>query len=137
MIAKTLLNKPDIIGSMASSLCLVHCIITPFIFISQACTKSCCADAPVWWQSIDYIFIVISFFAIYRSAQTSSSKLIKKTLWITWFTFLCLILNKTIGIIYINPNFVYFTGISLAILHLYNLKYCQCKSEKCCIKTVS
>ena len=37
-------------------LCLVHCIATPFIFITQACTASCCAESPIWWQSIDYVF---------------------------------------------------------------------------------
>ena len=26
----------------------------------------------------------------------------------------------------------YFAGISLASLHIYNLKYCQCEDENCC-----
>ena len=91
---QSILIKPDAIGSLASTLCLIHCIVTPFIFITQACTMSCCADTPIWWQSIDYIFIVISFFAIYRSTQTSTNKIIKSLLWITWLIFFALILNK-------------------------------------------
>ena len=128
----SILYKPDTIGSLASTLCLLHCIATPFIFITQACTMSCCADTPIWWQSIDYIFIVISFFAIYRSTQTSNNKIIKNLLWITWIIFFALILNKSLDLIYINKNFAYFAGISLAFLHLYNLRYCQCKSKDCC-----
>ena len=129
---KSILYKPDSIGSMASMLCLVHCLATPFIFITQACTMSCCAGAPTWWQAIDYIFIVISFFAILRSTQTSSNKMIKIALWTTWFLFFISIINKTIGLFYVNPNFTYATGIILASLHLYNLKYCQCENDTCC-----
>ena len=129
---KSILYKPDSIGSIASMLCLLHCLATPFIFITQACTMSCCAGAPTWWQSIDYIFIVISFFAILRSTQTSSNKMIKIALWTTWFLFFISIINKTIGLFYMNPNFTYATGIILASLHLYNLKYCQCENDTCC-----
>ena len=130
---QSILIKPDAIGSLASTLCLIHCIATPFIFISQACTMSCCADAPIWWQSIDYIFLIISFFAIYRSTKISTKLEIKIALWLTWFVFFILILNKTIQIFYISNNFTYSAGILLAILHLYNLKYCQCSDKDCCV----
>ncbi len=127
--------KPDTIGSLASTLCLIHCIATPFIFITQACTASasCCANAPIWWQSIDYIFIIISFFAIYRSTQTSTNAKIKIALWTTWFIFFILILNKTIQLFSISNYFIYSAGILLALFHLYNLNYCQCKDEDCCV----
>ena len=130
---KSIIYKPDSIGSIASILCLIHCIATPFIFITQACTMSCCAGTPTWWQSMDYVFVVISFFAILRSTQTSSNKTIKIALWITWFLFFISIMNKAIQLLYINQNFTYATGITLALLHLYNLKYCQCDNEKCCL----
>ena len=132
MNSLSILYKPDTIGSLASTLCLLHCIATPFIFITQACTMSCCADTPIWWQSIDYIFIVISFFAIFRATKTSTNKIISKLLWITWFVFFALILNKSLGLIYLDKNFAYSAGITLACLHLYNLRYCQCKSDDCC-----
>ncbi len=135
MKAISIIYKPDSIGSIASMLCLIHCVATPFIFITQACTMSCCAGAPIWWQSIDYIFIVISFFAILRSTQTSSNKIIKIALWTTWFLFFLSIINKTIEIFYIHQNFVYGLGIILALLHLYNLKYCQCENDKCCVNS--
>jgi len=131
----SVLYKPDTIGSIASMLCLIHCVATPFIFITQACTMSCCAGAPTWWQSIDYIFIVISFFAILRSTQTSSNKIIKIALWTTWFLFFLSIINKTIEIFYIHQNYVYAIGIILALLHLYNLQYCQCENDKCCVNS--
>ncbi len=132
----SIIFKPDAIGSLASTLCLVHCITTPFLFITQVCTMSCCADAPIWWQSMDYIFIIISFFAILRSTQTSSNKTIKVLLWITWFMFFAFVLNKTIQLYNLNIIFIYTTGIMLALLHLYNLKYCQCANKNCCAKNI-
>lgn len=132
MSSLSILYKPDTIGSLASTLCLVHCLATPFIFITQACTMSCCADTPIWWQSIDYIFIVISFFAILGATKTSTNKIISRLLWITWFIFFALILNKSLGLVYLDKNFGYTAGITLACLHIYNLRYCQCKSDNCC-----
>ena len=129
----SIILKPDAIGSLASTLCLIHCVATPFIFITQACTISCCAEAPIWWQALDYIFIIISFFAILRSTQTSSNKTIKILLWSTWFIFFVSILNKTIQLLSININFIYVIGTILALLHMYNLNYCQCKDENCCV----
>jgi len=126
--------KPDTVGYLASTLCLIHCISTPFIFITQACTISCCAESPIWWQSLDYIFIIISFFAILRSTQTSSNKIIKILLWTTWLIFFISIMDKSMQLVNINNSFIYVTGLLLALLHLYNLKYCQCKNETCCSK---
>lgn len=132
MSSLSILYKPDTIGSLASTLCLVHCLATPFIFITQACTMSCCADTPIWWQSIDYIFIVISFFAILGATKTSTNKIISRLLWISWFIFFALILNKSLGLVYLDKNFGYTAAITLACLHIYNLRYCQCKSDNCC-----
>ncbi len=132
---KSIIYKPDSIGSVASLLCLIHCVATPFIFITQACIMSCCVGTPTWWQSLDYVFIIISFFAIFRSTQTSSNKSIKIALWITWFLLFLSIVNKAFQLFYINQNLTYTTGITLALLHLYNLKYCQCVNDKCCSKS--
>lgn len=74
---KLSLNKPDVFGAFASTLCLLHCIATPLLFIVHSCSIGGCSATPVWWKSIDYLFLVISFFAIYRSTQTTTSTFIK------------------------------------------------------------
>ena len=51
----------DKIGIAATALCMIHCIGTPFIFIAKACSTACCAGAPLWWQLIDYFFLIITF----------------------------------------------------------------------------
>ncbi|MEP1489164.1 MAG: MerC domain-containing protein [Algibacter sp.] len=125
-------QKPDNIGAVASTLCLIHCIATPFIFIVQSCAITCCSETPTWWQFIDYFFLIISFFAIYRSTQTTSKKWMKPSLWLSWFLLLFVIINEKTAWFPLPEYVIYFPALALIILHLYNKKYCQCNLNKCC-----
>ena len=44
-----------------------------------------------------------------------------------------LIINENINLLEIPETLNYITAISLAFFHIYNLKYCQCEDEKCCV----
>ena len=129
---KLAINNSDSIGALASALCLLHCLATPFIFVVQSCAASCCASAPAWLICFDYFFLTISFFAIFKSTKTTQSNFIKYSLWSFWFLLFCLIINESIGVMVINKNFLYIIAITLSSLHIYNLKYCQCDDNKCC-----
>ena len=125
-------QKPDSIGAISSTLCLIHCVATPFIFIAQSCTMTCCDGTPSWWKFIDYFFLVISFFAVYRSTQTTSNKWIKPALWFSWFTLFIIIINEKAAWFPLNEKAIYLPALALILLHLYNKKYCQCNTTKCC-----
>ena len=129
---KITLYQSDTVGAIASTLCVIHCLATPFIFVVQSCTNACCTDAPGWWASFDYIFLLISFISIYRSTQTTTKKIMKPLLWGNYFLLFVLILNEKMKLILIAETATYFTALTLALIHIYNLKYCQCKSDKCC-----
>lgn len=129
---KLTLQRPDTIGALASTLCMIHCIATPFIFITQAHAACCSSTTPSWWKWIDYLFLIISFFAVYRSTQTTSKKWIKSALWISWTALFAVIINEKIEFIHLPETITYIVASSLVILHLYNRKYCQCKNEECC-----
>jgi len=127
------IKKPDDLGAIASTLCLIHCFATPFIFVAQSCSISCCNGAPNWWRFIDYFFLIVSFFSIYRSTETTSNYLIKIFLWLSWFVLFIIILNEKMALFILNENAIYFPALTLILLHLYNKKYCQCNTTKCCI----
>ena len=128
------LNIPyDSIGIMASTLCAIHCIATPFLFIVKACSASCCADAPKWWVMIDYLFLIISFLAIFFISKNLTDRWLKTSFWISWFVLLFTILNHSINIIYLHHNFIYIPSFAIIMLHFYNLKYCKCQNDTCCI----
>ena len=70
-------NLSDKVGVFASITCMVHCAITPLIFIANICSQSCCSQAPLWWRSLDYIFLFITFIAIIQTNKEQTSKIIK------------------------------------------------------------
>jgi len=129
---KVTILKADNIGALASSLCLAHCIATPFFFIATSCAASCCAEAPLWWSGLDYIFLIISFFAVLRSTATTSKGYMKPALWISWSIFFIFLLMQKTDFIHIPIYLVHIPAISLAVMHIYNLTFCQCKKDSCC-----
>jgi len=126
-------QKPDNLGAIASSLCLVHCIATPFLFVVQTGVSTCCDAAPSWWKMLDYFFLVISFVAIYWSTKTSSIKWMKPLLWINWFILLAIILNEKLEIMALPEASIYLPAFALIVLHLYNRKHCRCNKNSCCV----
>ncbi|APU10904.1 hypothetical protein A5M85_11605 [Cellulophaga lytica] len=129
---KLTLNRPDTFGALASALCLVHCFATPFIFIAHSCAAGGCETSPVWWRSLDYIFLIISFLAVLQSAKNTSKNFMKPLLWASWFSLFFLIVNEKIQLLSLPETVTYIIAIVLAALHIYNLKYCQCKTNNCC-----
>ncbi|MFK7784933.1 MAG: MerC domain-containing protein [Crocinitomicaceae bacterium] len=130
----SLSKKSDALGAMASSLCLVHCLVTPIIFIVQTCTATCCSSSaiPDWWILLDYLFLGVSFLAIVWSSKTTSKEWMKYILWVSWFLLLFVILNERLELIAINQYLGYVPALTLVFLHVYNRKYCQCKADDCC-----
>ncbi|QWX85171.1 MerC domain-containing protein [Cellulophaga sp. HaHaR_3_176] len=126
-------QKTDNIGAIASTLCLLHCVVTPFIFIAQASSVICCDAPPYWWKFMDYFFLAISFFAIYWSTKTTSIKWITPMFWSSWAVLAAVILNEKLELFHLPEAILYIPAIALIILHLYNRKHCKCNVDKCCV----
>ena len=113
--------KEDLIGASASLLCLIHCLATPFIFLVKSSSAVCCSETPTWWQSIDYIFLVVAFFAVVHVTNNHRSKdWMKFSLVISWLGLLLVTLNSTYFLFHISNELAYIPAISLVCLHLYN-----------------
>ncbi len=130
---KLIIKHSDYIGASASGLCLIHCIATPFLFLSQASLISVSNETLFLWQSLNFLFLTISFIAIYYSAQNSSNLYVKVLLFSTWLILSSLILIELFEILFVPEFYTYIAAISLSGLHIYNLKYCRCKDDDCCI----
>lgn len=126
--------KADTWGMITSGLCLIHCMATPILFIAQACSLTCCAKAPVWWRLLDYLFLLVSFVAIFYASRSTAKKWVGIALWSVWFFLLFAKLDEQLETAVLPELFVYVSGISLIALHMYNHRYCQCNGEDCCIK---
>ena len=124
---KGLLIKSDSIGILASTICLAHCIATPFLFVVRSCSTVCCASAPTWWRWLDVFFLVISLFAIYQSSLNTKTW-VKYAMWCSWILLLGMIVNENLSVISIHEFIIYVPAFLLVFLHAYNLKYCGCKA---------
>ena len=122
----------DLIGASASTLCTIHCIATPFIFLASTCSSTCCSTAPTWWIWLDYAFLLISLFAVYRSTKTTTKFWIKPNLWLSWVALFIFIVIEHNTQLNLSDYFKYTAALFLTVFHIYNLKYCQCKSDECC-----
>ena len=126
-------TKSDSIGAFASGLCLVHCVATPLIFVIQPLSLHAEDAAPIWWKSLDYFFLFISFFAVYWSVKNTSKTWMQYSLWISFSLLTAAILNEKLELFHLGELVVYNPAISLIGFHLYNRKYCQCANETCCV----
>jgi hypothetical protein len=130
---KLTLEKTDTLGAVASFLCLLHCIATPFIiaFIPSLFVNGSDMGI-VGWKNIDFIFLAVSFFAVSRSSKTTHKQFIKIGLWISWICLFLLIFNEKFEWSSLLESITYASALSLSALHIYNLKYCKCESDSCC-----
>jgi hypothetical protein len=126
--------KIDYIGVSASFLCLLHCLASPLVFITKASWVHYNDIAALWWTSLDYVFLSISLYAVFQISKIQNNSWILFTLWGSWIVLLLIILNEKVAFIELPEEIIYFPSVSLMLLHLYNLKYCTCKKDKCCTK---
>lgn len=130
-------SKSDIVGILASSLCLIHCTFTPFIFVVQAHLAHHDAEVPFWWSILDYIFLVVSFVAVYWSTKTTGKSWVKPAFWIAWSLLFLILINEKLHLLHIPEAAIFFPSLGLVFLHFYNKKYCKCKDDTCCVATHS
>ena len=114
-------KKSDFFGVMSSTLCFMHCLLTPVLFV-----------IPFWWKGMNFVFVAVSLLAVYFSSKNTSRSIMKPLLWIGFFLLSFCIINEEIGFFHLPEIITYFAAINLAGLHVYNLKFCQCDDDQCC-----
>ena len=126
------LKNPDKLGILSSILCLIHCFITPFVYISFAALFTQNEFLSFSWKGINLIFISISLVAVNRSTKITTSKIIKPIFWLSWILLFFVLFNEEAKIIELPEIFSYTSALILAGVHIYNLNFCGCKDENCC-----
>ena len=129
---KLIIKNSDYIGASTSGLCMLHCFATPLIFLSQSAAINISLDITFLWYSLNYMFLLISFIAIYYSVKNSSNFLVKVLLYLFWLLLSALIINEALSIFPVPELYTYISAFSLSSLHIYNLKDCRCDDDECC-----
>ena len=119
---KFFIKNSDIFGVISCFLCLIHCISAPLILISSSFIISEYSILYSWWKNLDYLFISISFFMVYFSAQLTKLKIMKYLFWFSWVILFVLIINEKTESIEFSEYITYLAAILLSSLHFYNLR---------------
>jgi len=126
-------RSSDIVGAAASTLCLIHCLLTPLLFVVQAGIAHGHSSHPYWWGVLDWMFAAISLFAVAWSARKTSLKWVGIALWISWVALIALIANEKTGWVQLAEWTIYVPAILLVLLHLYNHQssHIRCDGNAC------
>lgn len=128
------IKNSDYVGACASVLCMLHCMVSPILFMSQTQAVNISIEIPFLWQSVNYIFLFISMIAVYFSIKNSTKLFVKILLAISWLSLSFLIINEGLEGFHFPEIFTYISASLLSIFHIYNLKYCTCNEEdECCV----
>jgi|TARA_B100001093_G_scaffold313017_1_gene298704 hypothetical protein len=130
---KLSIKYSDKVGAASNILCMLHCFATPFIFLSQTQTAHIGHDVPFAWQIINYFFITISGIAVYSSVKNSTNNIVKVFMVLFWLILSFLIISEGLELLHLPELLTYLSASFLSLLHIYNLKYCTCNEEECCI----
>lgn len=119
----------DKAGAFISTLCMVHCAITPFLFFVDHSFHSCHSNTPWWWSTLEIIFLYISFFAIWSSLKDVSSHVVKSFFWTNWALLVLVISNEYFHWLSLPEYAIYGPAFFLLLGHLYRLKFCKCQTQ--------
>ncbi len=133
MISKA---KADTLGILSSSLCLVHCLATPVLFVARTVVGASADATPHWWHLIDFVFLAVSLVAIYFATKSSCMAWLSRSLWGSWMLLAALLLNESLGALPIPEWTLYVPALSIVFLHSYNLLHHRKTETACCSPTL-
>ena len=125
-------NYSNLVGAAASGLCAVHCAATPLLFAAKPVLGHAVGEhahgSPLW-AAFDYVFLVLSFLAVWYAARHSDHSILKRVLWVSWVVFATGILFEAFHLPY-GHWLMYGGSIALVVVHVKNYQHCRaCGSE--------
>ena len=112
-------TAPDKAGIASAVLCTVHCLIVPILFLIkfQIGDNNIIYKLPSWWEQLDYVFLLVSFLAVYHAARHSKQMGLKVAFWIFWVILSVAILFQT----YLHWM-AYIASFGLVTTHVLNMR---------------
>ena len=121
----------NLLGAASSGLCAIHCAITPLIFAAKPLMEHAHgydehghAHGSPLWASFDYIFLILSFVAVWYSVRNTNHQTLKRVLWGSWAVFAACILFEAFHLPY-GHWLMYSGSIALVVGHLVNFRHCR------------
>lgn len=124
--------KADRVGIVSAILCTVHCMLVPIMFLVKYWVSGSTGYVfPSWWEKIDYLFLLVSFYAVYHAASHAATKGIKYFLWLFWLLFaLAVTFEKDFHWI------AYFASAGLIVTHFINIRRHHQRSTRSAVQII-
>ena len=78
-------KSSDLWGAAASSLCLIHCVMTPVLFVSHSLGDSFHeGEVSLIWKATELLFLLISGWAVVKAAGKNIKDILFWIFWLSW-----------------------------------------------------
>ena len=121
----------DTYGASVSGACLVHCMLSPLLFILPLEFTLLPKEGSMVFYLLEIAFLLLSFLAVYYSSKTTSRHWMKYALYASWASLTLLVVNEQMAIFHWNEMLHYLPAIALIGLHLFNRKQHKCRTQSC------
>lgn len=112
----------DYTGIASSGLCIIHCLLMPLVFSAQSVYLQHQDGVPF---HLDYLFLFLSFVAVYYVTRQNSSHWINTLLWLSFGLFAVSVIFQ--DVFYILIYFQYLASFLLILGHILHIRRCnQC-----------
>ncbi|MBA4300287.1 MerC mercury resistance protein [Algoriphagus alkaliphilus] len=118
------LKNPDLLGVAASLLCLIHCVLTPFLLLSSVLIVISPhgneEEISLFWKALEMVFLILSFWSVRQATRQSLHAWIGYGLYIAWSILAITVILELVDVHFLGDYLKYIAVIVLIILHLYN-----------------
>lgn len=108
-------SRMDFLGIASASLCVIHCLATPFLIVLVSKYE--------WWENLTFIFLAISFFAVYQATKSRPPAYILAIIWIGFFALSTGILLEESW--QYGEMLGYAASLILVLGHVLNIRHCK------------
>ena len=113
--------KSDIVGILSSLLCMIHCFIAPFIYMAWTSSTAQRNYTSNYWYLIDYLFLIVSFWTIYKATKQTSKAWFRFGFWSSWILLSAILINEKINFTEISEALIFVPTFAIIVLHIFNL----------------
>lgn len=119
-------SQADLIGIIAATICMIHCLITPIYIVSKPSLLPL-EEAHIshpwgWWKLLDYLFLTFGLMAVVLATQVDSPRWLILGLWISW---VCLAIGIHIEEQILGKFLLYGGSLILVVHHVFHYKHCR------------
>ncbi|MFB0946900.1 MAG: hypothetical protein ACI9V1_001867 [Spirosomataceae bacterium] len=112
---KAFFKNSNYMGIASATLCVVHCILTPFLILIVSKYE--------WWGNLTFLFLAISLYAVHDAIR---SKPPKHILWLICGSYALmagfLLLEEAWSL---AEPLSYIASLGLVVGHILNIRYCK------------